>query len=130
MNSIGVILVILLVASISVIIKKYAAEYSLFINIFLGFAVILYLISNFMPIFNQMKSLIDIAKVPEKYSCILFKSLGICFITQFASDCCTDAKETSLASKIEIIGKLSIIAVSLPLFEEIIGITLDFMGAK
>ena len=87
-------------------------------------------ISNFFSIFTQIKDLINLAKMPEKYISILFKCLGICFITQFASDSCNDAKETSLASKIEIIGKFAMMATSMPLFEEITKTALGFIGAN
>ncbi len=126
MSVIGAICVI---ACISIILKKYAKEYSLLVNIFLGIIVIFYLSSRLMPIFRQIESLINLAKVPEKYVSILFKSLGICFASQFAADCCRDVGENSLASKIETIGKVSILATSVPLFEEIIKTALGLMGA-
>ena len=130
MDTINIIVMISIIASFSVILKKYAPEYSILINIFLGFAVIIYLISYIAPIFDYIKNLINLAKIPTKYVSVLFKSLGICFISQFASDSCKDAGEISLASKIEFIGKIAMITVSLPLFEEITNIAISFMGAK
>ena len=129
MKAISIIIVISVVASFSVILKKYAKEYSLAVNIFVGFAVIAYLISNFVPVFNEIKNFMNLAKIPGKYSSVLFKSLGICFVTQFASDSCKDAGEISLASKVETVGKFAIVSIALPLFDEITGLALKFMGA-
>ncbi len=129
MKAVSIIIVISVVASFSVILKKYAKEYSLAVNIFVGFAVIAYLISNFVPVFNEIKNFMNLAKIPGKYSSVLFKSLGICFVTQFASDSCKDAGEISLASKVETVGKFAIVSVALPLFDEITGLALKFMGA-
>ena len=129
MKAVSIIIVISVVASFSVILKKYAKEYSLAVNIFVGFAVIAYLISNFVPVFNEIKNFMNLAKIPGKYSSVLFKSLGICFVTQFASDSCKDAGEISLASKVETIGKFAIVSIALPLFDEITGLALKFMGA-
>ena len=111
MKAVSIIIVISVVASFSVILKKYAKEYSLAVNIFVGFAVIAYLISNFVPVFNEIKNFMNLAKIPGKYSSVLFKSLGICFVTQFASDSCKDAGEISLASKVETVGKYSIVII-------------------
>ena len=36
---------------------------------------------------------------------ILFKTLGICFLAQFAADSCRDAGESALASKVELAGR-------------------------
>ena len=129
MNFLSIIGAICTVACISVILKKYSKEYSLLISVLLGLAVIFYLSAKFTPIFRQIGALITLAKVPEKYLSILLKCLGICFVTEFAADSCRDVGENSLASKIEIIGKVSILAAALPLFEEIIKTALDLMGA-
>lgn len=130
MNSLNLILIICIIASLSVLLRKNAPEYSLIINIATGLLVITYLISNFLPIFNYIKNLINVAKISEKYSSILFKSLGICFLSQFASDSCKDAGEESLASKVEIVGKITIISIAIPLFEEVTKTALEFIGAK
>ncbi len=130
MTSIQVIISISLIASLSLILKKYACEYSLVINIALSLIVIAYLISNVLPIFNHIKSLINVACIPEKYISMLFKSLGICFLTQFASDSCKDAGEISLSSKIEMIGKMAVMTTALPLFDELTQTALGLLGAK
>ncbi len=129
MKAMSIIVVISVVASFSVILKKYAKEYSLAVNILVGFAVIAYLVSNFVPVFNEIKNFMNLAKIPGKYSSVLFKSLGICFVTQFASDSCKDAGEISLASKVETVGKFAIVSIALPLFDEVTGLALKFMGA-
>ena len=129
MKAISIIVVISVVASFSVILKKYAKEYSLAVNILVGFVVIAYLVSNFVPVFNEIKNFMNLAKIPGKYSSVLFKSLGISFVTQFASDSCKDAGEISLASKVETVGKFAIVSIALPLFDEITCLALKFMGA-
>ena len=41
------------------------------------------------------------------YLTILFKSLGICYIVQLASDYCKDCGENALASQVTLAGKLA-----------------------
>lgn len=130
MNPIQTIISISLVASLSLILKKYSCEYSLIINISLGLIVISYLVSNILPLLDYVKNLINMACIPEKYISILFKSLGICFLTQFASDSCKDVGEISLSSKIEMIGKVAIMTTALPLFDELTQTALQLLGAK
>ena len=55
----------------------------------------------------------------EGYARILLKALAVCYITQLAADCCRDAGESAIASKIELAGKAAIVAVSLPVFTEL-----------
>ena len=76
---------------------------------------------------SHIRQLLVATKIPLEYIEILFKTLGICFLTQFASDVCKDAGETALSSKIETAGKVIILIISLPLFERITSIALELI---
>ena len=49
------------------------------------------------------------------YLTILLKIAGITYIAEFASGICRDAGYGAIGSQIEIFGKLSILAVSMPI---------------
>lgn len=128
MSLLNLIVLICAFSVISLLLKKYASEYSLLLNIIISIIIFLYLCPNIINIINQIKNLINISNIPDKYILILFKTLGICFLVQFASDTCKDSGETSLASKIEIIGKIIILTISMPLFNEITQIAIKLTG--
>lgn len=54
------------------------------------------------------------------YMPILLKALGIGLTTQTVADICRDSGESAIASKVELIGKLEIMLISLPLIETVI----------
>jgi Stage III sporulation protein AC/AD protein family. len=54
------------------------------------------------------------------YMPVLLKALGIGLTAQTVADICRDSGETAIASKVELIGKLEIMLISLPLIESII----------
>ena len=128
MNIISIIGAILIVAIISVTLKKHVPEYSVMINILTGIIVLIVVISEFIPAIHEIKDLLSATKLPKEYGAILFKSLGICFVTQFASDSCKDAGESSLASKVELSGKIAILITALPLFQKITDVALSLIG--
>ena len=130
MKSLNLICVICVISVISVLIKKHLPEYSILLNLSISIIVFLYLAPNIMIVLNQVKNLISVSNVPEKYISVLFKSLGVCFLVQFASDACRDVGETSLSSKIEIIGKILILTFSLPFFNEIMCVITKILGVK
>lgn len=99
--------------------KKYHPEYSMIVSIAAGLLILGTILSKIYPAISEIRSLVINAGLSSEYSSILLKTLGICFVTQFSSDCCKDAGESSLASKVELTGKLSIILIALPLFEKI-----------
>ena len=55
-----------------------------------------------------------------EYMPILLKALGIGLTAQTVADICRDSGETAIASKVELVGKLEILLISLPLIESII----------
>lgn len=118
----------LVTAVACVMLRKYVPEYSIIIEITAGAIIFLVIISEFIPAIREIKSLLYTAKIPVEYGEILFKSMGICFLTQFASDSCKDAGESALSSKIELAGKISVIITALPLFEKIAKTALSLMG--
>lgn len=113
---------------LSVMLKKYNPEYSMVIGLMAGIYIIGVILSKVHPAISQINSLISATKIQPQYAIILFKSLGICFITQFASDACKDAGEVGLSGKIELAGKVSIVLICLPLFEEVINTVLKLIG--
>ena len=51
---------------------------------------------------------------------ILWKALGICYITGIAGDLCQDCGESALAKTVELWGRLSLVLLSLPLLETLL----------
>ncbi len=62
----------------------------------------------------------------EMYISIIFKIIGIAYISEFASAICNDVGESAVATKVELAGKMMILVISSPiiftLFEMIITI--------
>ncbi len=56
----------------------------------------------------------------SQYGNILLKTFGISLIVELLSDTCREAGENSVASKIELLGKVEIIVLSLPLVKNIL----------
>ena len=128
MNLMGLIAIALLATKLSVMIKKYNPEYSIFISIIAGIFILCMILSELTPSIQKINGLISASGISSEYAKILFKTLGVCFLVQFASDSCNDAGESSLASKIELAGKVLIITMALPLFEQVIKIVSGLLG--
>ncbi len=129
MNIVAVCGIVLIVAVVSVMLKKYVPEYSVIITIATGAVILIAMLSQFLPVVYQIKNLLGSSAIPGEYGLILFKALGVCFVAQFASDSCKDAGEISLSSKVELAGRLAIVIIALPLFEKVTHTALNLMGS-
>jgi stage III sporulation protein AD len=117
-----------LAAVFSVMLKKYIPEYSFLISLGAGVLILLLILSKITPAVSQIKNLLSATGLSSEYGSVLFKSLGVCFLTQFAADSCRDSGEGSMASKVELAGKIMIVLISLPLFEKIAETAMQLMG--
>ena len=98
------------------------------ISIVAGVFILYMIMSELTPAINKINNLISSSGISFEHAKVLFKALGVCFLVQFASDSCNDAGENALASKIDLAGKVIVIGLSLPLFEEVIKIVSGLLG--
>ena len=81
-------------------------------------------------IFDSVNDLTSSANINNNYISILIKSLGICYVTQISVDICKENGSGSIASQIEIAGKLIILLLAVPLYGDLIEMIYDFLSAK
>ncbi len=117
---IAVALLGMVTAVICVIIRQYKPEFSAALAI--GFSVILmlYLLTKIAPIVNAMETLATQSGIPSEFFSAVTKALGISILVGLACDSCIDVGQNSLASNIELAGKIAIILLCIPLIGEIV----------
>ncbi|MBQ8208229.1 MAG: hypothetical protein IJZ89_05795 [Clostridia bacterium] len=55
-----------------------------------------------------------------EYGRIVMKALGISYLTQITSGICRDCGENSIAGGVETVGKIELLLLALPLFNEVL----------
>lgn len=116
------------VAALAVVLRQYKKEYALLLSLAGGVLLFLLVLSQASPVFEQMRTLAEQAGIDGGYVSVLIKSLGVCFVTQLASDTCRDAGETAVAGKVEMCGKFAVLLLALPLFKEIASLALGLIA--
>lgn len=119
MNILGIAGIAVCAAVIASMLRRYHQEYAVLVGLAAGIAILLEIFANVAPAMRQIASLFSATGISSDYAAILLKTLGVCFLTQFAADACRDAQEGALASKVELGGKIAIVVLALPLFEKI-----------
>ncbi len=110
-----------IVASLTAVaLKKYSPETSAVIAIAGGAMIFLSVLFRISPFINEINKLTESAGISSDYGSILIKTTGICALCRFTADCCRDTGQQSLASRVELGAKLTIVLISLPLFEKIL----------
>ncbi|XOQ47156.1 MAG: Stage III sporulation protein AD [Thermocaproicibacter melissae] len=129
MDIIGIAGIAVLAAVVAAMLRRYHKEYAVLISIAAGVVILFAIFSGVQPAVSQIGKLLSAAGLSASYTVILLKTLGICFLAQFAADACRDAGENALASNVELAGKIAIIILALPLFEDIVQTAAKLAGA-
>lgn len=74
------------------------------------------------------QALFERTNLPSAYLTILWKALGICYLTGIAGDLCQDCGESALARTVELWGRLSLVLLSLPLLETLLQMVTEVLS--
>lgn len=85
-------------------------------------------VTEMSGVFDAVSELVDKTELSGEYIKIMFKSLGICLVCRISTDCCKDAGESAIASQIELLCRVSLILISLPLYSSVIEIIVTLIG--
>ena len=128
MNIISLAGIAVITVILAVAVRQQKPEYAVLISLGGGALILMLTLRELFPVFGQVGELFRITGMPDEFGEILLKSLGICFVTQIASDTCSDAGERAMAAKIEFAGRICVLVVSLPLFKSVIDIAVKLIG--
>lgn len=100
--------------------KSVKPEYGIMISVVGCIFIFAYSLSRIGDIVDLVDSLASLTSVSKEYIKILFKITGITFISEISSDIAKDCGYMAVANQVQIFGKISILAISLPVFVELI----------
>lgn len=94
--------------------KKTNPELALLVSIAGCVLICMYGIIKLEYVIDALDTLISYIDIPKGYIAVLLKIVGITFVSEFAADLCKDAGHAALGNQIEFAGRISIIAISMP----------------
>ena len=106
--------------AICIILKKTNPEFSMVAALITGILIFALVLANLVPFFKTINQYVGYFGLNNVFISTVLKALGICYLTQLASETCKDAGYCSIASKVELCGKVAIIILSLPMFVSLI----------
>ena len=115
-------------ALVYLLLKQYRPEYALSASIICGVVIFLTVIAQMTPLFDTIRSILEKIEGGNKYTTVIIKSLGVCYVTQLASDTCQDAGERAMAGKIELAGRVAVLILALPMFTALLQIAIGLIG--
>ena len=119
----------IIAAVICKVFDRFGKEYSAMLSIAVSAGIMGLVLLSISPAADAVASLLEKAGADSVYCGILFRSIGICYITHLACGVCSDCGEGSLAVQAELAGRAALILNALPLFTEVIKIADRLLSA-
>ncbi len=109
-------------------IKTVKPEYTLWITVSSGILLGLAVIMKLETIVKELHFLQQYFVNYASYIKLLIKIVGITYLAEFSSDLCKEAGANTLASQIELFGKLSILVLCMPIMTSLLETIDYFLG--
>jgi len=114
---------------IAIILRRENGAFALILSLTTGLIIFNLIIPDLNNIFKKLKDISSSFNINSNYITILLKIIGIAYISEFASQLCIDAGESSIASKIEFSAKILIMIISIPVMNELLELIIHMMGS-
>lgn len=128
MGSILQLFVIIMVAAMLVVIVREQNEsISFLLVLLLGIFVFLFVLNQVEQLFNLFQSIVSKFDVSLLHLDTMIKVIGVAYLTEFISQLLKNAQLNSVAVKVEIVGKLFILLLALPIFISVLETLMSFI---
>lgn len=118
-----------IVTALTVVILKSVKPELAFAATMAGVIVLLFsALDMFKETFSLFEELAVVTGVDNALIKILLKIIGVGYLTEFSAELLNDFGSGSLASKVELCGKITIFALSLPILQSLISLITDFLN--
>ncbi len=108
--------------------KALKPDYSVYLCLGISLLIFSFVAEKLSVIMDGLQAVQDCLPLKAGYLQILMKIVGITYIAEFASDLCKDAGYQTIAGQIQIFGKLSVLAVSIPVLTALMDTIQTFLG--
>ena len=122
------IAIALISLALIMLLKQYRPELALLASVASALILLIYGVAKSGEIISAVRAMTEQAGIDEQNVMLVLKALGICYIVQIAKDICADSGQTALADRIDFIGKVTVVAMSLPMLTQILGIVTQLLA--
>lgn len=100
--------------------KNGKSEYSIYIALAVSILIFLGIMGQFSVFIDTIYEIGESISLDSSYVRTLVKMIGITYVSEFASAICKDAGYQTIAAQIETVGKLMILALSVPVILKVL----------
>lgn len=110
-----------------VLVKNYKPEFGIYVSIGCSILILYFLADSLKYAFAYISQIYGRLDYGKAYFPVMIKILAVAYITEFTSQLCRDSGESSIASKVELAGKIIIFCIAIPVFISILNLVEELL---
>lgn len=120
--------VLLCAAVLATVLRTQRPEFALGLSIAAGTLTVGLLLKELVPLLSSLRRLAALGGLSDGAVSVVLRAAGVCFVTQWAADTCRDAGQIALAGKAELTGRVLLLLLTVPLFEQVLTLITEVVG--
>lgn len=125
--AVGLLLCGALLASV---LRTQRPELAVCLSLLAGVLVVGLLLGQIAPLADTVRRMLAAGGMTQGSLAVVLKAAGVCLLTQIVADTCRDAGETALAGKAELVGRILLLLLAVPLFEDILTLVVGVVNGQ
>lgn len=110
------------------ILRQYRPEFAVAVAVIVACIMLIYGLSSAAKIIEVIREIADRSGIDEQKITLMLKAVGVCYLTQTAKDLCIDCGQSVLADRVDFIGKITVIVMSLPIMLQLLSVIGQIIG--
>ena len=110
--------------------KSGKAEYGIYLGAALSILIFFQILGKLNVILEVIKTIGEFLPLNKIFAGTLLKMLGITYVAEFSASICQDAGYQTIARQIEILGKLTILVMSMPILLALLQTIREFLTCE
>ena len=115
----------LMAVAASLVLRAYRPELGLQIAVAAGVLILMLTLDELIALSSFLSETLARLQIDPGYLKVMLKVIGTAYLAQFAADLCRDAGESAVAGKVELAGRVLILALCVPVLLSL----LDMVGS-
>lgn len=108
--------------SMIIVLKNQRPEMALMLSIATGIMIMIFSLYKMSSVVNVLNDLVQKSGINKEFLTIIIKVIGIAYIVEFGKNICIDAGQSSIATKLEMAGKVIIVVLTIPLVSALVNL--------
>ncbi|WP_445612683.1 stage III sporulation protein AD [Geobacillus sp. YF-1] len=119
----------LIATFLAVLLQEQKSNLAFLLTVFVGCTIFLLLVDQISRILTMLREMAEGAHIQMVYLETMLKIISIAYIAEFAAQISKDAGQGAIAAKIELGGKIVILALAVPILTAIIEAVISLIPA-